>query len=381
MDYDRIRPVRFLTGFLSFCRLWPRDGPLPRQDWNNWRTYLMHAPFSILFMVLLWVEAMMSKDIEHLADVLLIGLSTTALAAKMVNNWRYAQVAQRILTEWSTSDQFELRSQREVDMWQFQHRRYTRVFIFYLMCSAGVIPFIVIHPLFDIPNRLPFWMWTPFDWQKTAYFWYPFIYQLITIPIVCLSNIFLDGVNWYMMLHLSLCLRMLGQRLSELRANGKDNDKLEEKFLELVHIHQSLKRQALDIETFISKSTFTQILVSSLTICFTIYTIQTSPVMQDINKFAAMLQYLLSMITQILLPSIYGNAVIDSANSLTSCLYHSDWPDMNPRMRRLILMFMVYLNRPLSLRAGGFFHVGLPLFTKTMNQAYSILALLLNMNK
>lgn len=88
--------------------------------------------------------------------------------------------------------------------------------------------------------------------------------------------------------------------------------------------------------------------------------------MQDLNKFAAMFEYLLAMVMQILLPSIYGNAVINSANSLTDSLYNCDWPDMNPRMRRFILMFMVYLNRPLSLRAGGFFHVGLPLFTKVV---------------
>jgi len=67
-----------------------------------------------------------------------------------------------------------------------------------------------------------------------------------------------------------------------------------------------------------------------------------------------------------MLPSIYGNAVIDSAHMLTDCMYNSDWPDMNPRIRQLILMFMVYLNRPMALKAGGFFHVGLPLFTKVV---------------
>ncbi|XP_016965617.1 putative odorant receptor 71a isoform X2 [Drosophila biarmipes] len=363
MNYDRIRPVRYLTGILEWWRLWPKKGSIPRPNWTNWRGYLLHIPFTMLFMVLLWVEAMMSRDIHHTADVLLIGLTTTALGAKMLNNWKYAHVAQGILNEWSTSDLFELKSKQEVDMWKFEHRRYSRVFIFYVMCSAGVIPFIVIQPLFDIPNRLPFWMWIPFDWHQPNLFWYPFIYEAITIPIVCICNITMDGVNWYMMLHLSLCLRMLGQRLSSLR---HDDRKLREKFLELVHVHRRLKRQALDIEDFISKSTFTQIL---------------SPVMQDLPGFAAMIQYLLAMIMQIMLPSIYGNAVIDSANMLTDCMYNSDWPDMNPRIRRLILMFMVYLNRPMTLKAGGFFHVGLPLFTKTMNQAYSLLALLLNMNQ
>ncbi|XP_017065730.1 putative odorant receptor 71a isoform X2 [Drosophila eugracilis] len=363
MDYDRIRPVRYLTGILEFWRLWPKKGSVSRPNWNNWQGYLLHVPFTLLFAILLWMEAMRSKDIQHTADVLLIGLTTTALWAKIINNWKYAHVAQGILNEWSTLDLFDLRNKQELDMWQYEHRRYSRVFVFYVMCSAGVIPWIVIQPLFDIPNQLPFWMWTPFDWNHPVLFWYPFIYQAITIPIVCVCNITMDGVNWYMMLHLSLCLRMLGQRLSSLK---HDEEQLREKFLELVHMHQRLKRQAQGIEAFISKSTFTQIL---------------SPVLQDLPGFAAMMQYLLAMIMQIMLPSIYGNDVINSANMLTDSLYNSDWPDMNPRMRRLILMFMVYLNRPMSLKAGGFFHIGLPLFTKTINQAYSLLALLLNMNQ
>ncbi|XP_043649980.1 putative odorant receptor 71a isoform X2 [Drosophila teissieri] len=363
MDYDRIRPVRYLTGFLKWWRLWPRKESVSIADWTNWQGYALHVPFTGLFVVLLWVEAIRSRDIQHTADVLLICLTTTALGGKMINNWKYAHVAQGILTEWSTCDLFELRSQPEVDMWRFEHRRFSRVFMFYCLCSTGVIPFIVIQPLFDIPNQLPFWMWTPFDWRQPVLFWYPFIYQAITIPVTCMCNITMDGVNWYMMLHLSLCLRMLGQRLGELQHDDKD---LREKFLELVQLHRRLKQQALGIESFISKSTFTQIL---------------SPVLQDLPGFAAMMNYLLAMIMQIMLPTIYGNAVIDSANMLTDSMYNSDWPDMNSRMRRLVLMFMVYLNRPVSLKAGGFFHIGLPLFTKTMNQAYSLLALLLNMNQ
>ncbi|XP_016980950.2 putative odorant receptor 71a isoform X1 [Drosophila rhopaloa] len=378
MEYDRIQPVRRLTGILSWWCLWPKNELDSRPNWTNWQGYLLHVPFTLVFVVLLWVEAIMSRDIQHTSDVLLICLTTTALGAKTLNNWKYAHVAQRILTEWSSSDLFELRSKPEVDMWKFEHRRFSRVSIFYAMCSGGVIPFVVIQPLFDIPNQLPFYMWMPFDYKQPTLFWYPFIYQAITIPVICICNITMDTVNWYMMLHLSLCLRMLGQRLSSLR---HDNEKLREDFLELVQIHQRLKQQALDIETFISKSTLTQILVSSLTICFTIYSMQMNPVMQDLSKFAAMIQYLLAMIMQIMLPSIYGNAVIDSASILTNSIYNSDWPDMNARMRRLILMFMMYLNRPMSLKAGGFFHVGLLLFTKTMNQAYSLLALLLNIDQ
>ncbi|XP_017040330.1 putative odorant receptor 71a isoform X2 [Drosophila ficusphila] len=363
MDYDPIRPVRYPTRVLEYCRLWPEKGSVLRPDWINWQGYLLHVIVTLIFVILLWVEAILSKDLEHTAEILLFCLTTTALVAKILNNWKNAHVAQNLLNEWSTLDLFKLKTKQEVDMWKFEHRRYSRVFVFYVMCSAGVIPFILIQPLFDVPNELPFAIWTPFNWHQKSLFWYPFIYEAIAIPILCACNITMDGVNWYMMLHLSLCLRMLGKRLSKLH---HDDIKLKDRFLELVLLHQKLKRQALDIENFISKSIFTQIL---------------SPIMQDLPGFAAMMQYLLSMVMQIMLPSIYGNAVIDSANMLTNSMYNSDWPDMSPQMRRLILMFMVYLNRPMSLWANGFFQIGLPLFTKVINQAYSLLALLLNMNK
>ncbi|XP_043065545.1 putative odorant receptor 71a isoform X2 [Drosophila bipectinata] len=363
MDYDLVRPVRLLTAILRVFRLWPKDDGLSGEDWANWKAYMLQVPFTLLFAAAMWVEVILSDDIQHTSDVLLICLTTTALGAKILNNWKLSHVAQRLLHEWSTQEQFKLRSLKEVEMFQFEHRRFTRVAISYIMCSFGVIPFICIQPLFDIPNKLPFYMWTPFDWHNPDLFWYPFIYQVITIPVICICNVTMDAVNWYFMLHLSLCFRILGERLSSLSHEDKN---VREKFLQLVRLHQDLKRQARDIETYVSKSVFTQIL---------------SPIKQDFGRFYGMLQYLSCMVIEILIPSIYGTNVTYSADKLPNALYNCDWPDMSPQMRRFVLMFMSYLNRPVSLRACGFFAVGLPLFTKTMNQAYSLLALLLNMKK
>ncbi|XP_022211359.2 putative odorant receptor 71a isoform X2 [Drosophila obscura] len=383
MDLDQIRPVRFLLRILGRFRLWPTTGgPRPQRGWTNWQGYLLHGGLTVLLTVLMWVEAILSTDMEHTVDVLLISLTMTALALKVLNNWSYAHIAQRILTEWSSEDRFRLKTLQEVDMWRIEHLRFSRVVCFYMMCSLGVVPVVVIPCLFAVPNRLPFWMWTPFDWQQPVSFWFAYIYQVVALPFLCVCNITMDLVNWYLMLHLSLCLRMLGQRLAALHPSGlqQGEEQLCAEFLELVCLHHRLKQQAIDIESCISKSTLFQILVSSLIICCTIYSMQMTPVMQDLGKFAAMVQYLFAMVMQILLPSIYGNEVTHSADKLTDALYSSAWPDVSPRLRRQILMFMIYLNRPMSLRAGGFFNVGLPMFTKVINQAYSLLALLLNMD-
>lgn len=111
MDYDRIRPVRFLTGVLKWWRLWPRKESVSTPDWTNWQAYALHVPFTFLFVLLLWLEAIKSRDIQHTADVLLICLTTTALGGKVINIWKYAHVAQGILSEWSTWDLFRAEEQ------------------------------------------------------------------------------------------------------------------------------------------------------------------------------------------------------------------------------------------------------------------------------
>ncbi|XP_017135212.1 putative odorant receptor 71a [Drosophila miranda] len=383
MDLDRIRPVRFLLRILRWSRVWPASGgPAPQRGWTNWEGYLLHSSLTLIFVVLLWVEAILSPDMEHTVDVLFFALTMTSMSVKVLNSWRYAHVAQRLLNEWSSADRFRLKTLQEADMWRIGHLRFNRVVGLYMMCSVGVIPVLVTPCLFAVPNKLPFSMWTPLDLQQPLGFWTAFSYQAVAIPFACLCDITLNLVNWYLMLHLSLCLRMLGQRLSALNRSGlqQEEEQLCAEFLELVSLHRRIKQQALDIESVISKSTFFQILVSSLVICCTVYSLKMTPVIQDMGKFAGLIQYCLSMVLEILSPSIYGNEVTQSADKLPEALYSSDWPDLSPRLRRLILMFMIYLNRSLSLRAGGFFYMGLPMFTKVMNQAYSMLALLFNMN-
>ncbi|XP_017955758.1 putative odorant receptor 71a isoform X1 [Drosophila navojoa] len=390
MGSDNIKGSRALVRNLKFCRLWPNRSSVTSSSTSASRirllelmkSFTLHFFVTFTFTAMMWIEAVSSEDFEHCTDVLFITLTMTSLVAKIFNNWHYAKIARNLLEEWSDSPQFEVHSGPERDMWEREQLRFLRFALLYCFCSLGVVPCIFISAAYNYPNELPFLVWVPFDWQKPAKFWCLYAYQLFAVPFTCLSNITSDLLNCYLMLYISLCFKMLGMRLSVLAPTGhRDSERqLRVQLLDLIRLHRRVKAQAEMIQIFISKSTLIQILLSAIILCLSIYRMQMLNVFQTPSIFLAMLEYLFAMTMQIYLPSIYGNDITRNADRLPTALYSCSWPDMSKPMRRLILCFMIYLNRPLVLRAGGFFEVGLPLFTKTMNQAYSLLALLLNVN-
>ncbi|XP_064544920.1 putative odorant receptor 71a [Drosophila montana] len=386
MSSDNIKGSRILVRILGFCGLWPSHGSSRSTKWisgcKRFQPLAIHFVLTFTFTAMMWIEALGSDDFEHCTDVLFITLTMTGLVSKIFNNWRHAHIARELLQEWSASQQFEVRAGPERDMWEHEQRRFSKVVLLYYVCSLGVVPCILISSAVNYPNELPFWVWVPFDWQHPAKFWYLFAYELFAVPFTCICNITMDLLNCYLMLYVSLCLQLLGMRMAALAPAGHGNSErqLVAQLVEVIALHRRVKSHAKKVQIFISKSTLIQILLSAVILCLSIYRLQMLNVLQSPGLFTAMTQYLFSMIMQIFLPSIYGNEITHNADQLPNALYSCQWPDMSKRMRRLILCFLIYLNRPMALKAGGFFEVGLPLFTKTMNQAYSLLALLLNVN-
>ncbi|XP_015031806.2 putative odorant receptor 71a [Drosophila virilis] len=386
MSSDNIKASRILVRILGFCGLWPSHGSSRSTKWipgcKRFQPLAIHFIVTFTFTAMMWIEALGSDDFEHCTDVLFITLTMTGLVAKIFNNWRHAHIARELLQEWSASRQFEVRAGQERDMWEREQRRFSRVVLLYSFCSLGVVPCIFISSAVNYPNELPFWVWVPFDWQQPTKFWYLFAYELFAVPFTCLCNITMDMLNCYLMLYISLCLQLLGMRMAALTPAGQGNSErqLFAQLVEVIRLHRRVKSHAKKIQIFISKSTLIQILLSAIILCLSIYRLQMLNVLQAPGMFAAMTQYLFAMTMQIFLPSVYGNEITHNADQLPNALYSCQWPDMSKRMRRLILCFFIYLNHPVALKAGGFFEVGLPLFTKTMNQAYSLLALLLNVN-
>lgn len=77
-----------------------------------------------------------------------------------------------------------------------------------------------------------------------------------------------------------------------------------------------------------------------------------------------MLQYVLIVSLQMFLPCYYANELTVESEKLGIHLYSCDWTGMSAANRHLIFLYMESLKKPLVLRAGNFFEIGIPIFSK-----------------
>ncbi|XP_073834484.1 odorant receptor 94a-like isoform X2 [Musca autumnalis] len=361
-SFDTLQKSRTLRKILAYVGLWTEA-----DEERAWRgialSLLIHVPLTFSYTILMWMDVYFSTDLPQATDVLYMALTETALVVKILSLLYYRNMARRMFNEWQNGEQFRLHSVMEKRMWRRSFSTFGIVFRWYITCSFSVVGCSFAAVLFLNTYKLPFPYWTPFDWNQPIYY--------------CT----LDMWQCYIMLHLATCYRLIAMRLQNL--NDKPNEgenSVKQDIIEIVQFEQEVKRTSKQCERIVSYPVLAQILLSALVLCFSLYRLQNANFWEDPGNFIALFQYAVCMTLQIFLPCYYANKLTVESSSLMDSAYNSNWMDMQLSDRRLLLQYMQYLNKPVILRASRFFYIGLPVFTKTMNNAYSFFALLLNMD-
>ncbi|KAM7348097.1 odorant receptor 94a-like [Cochliomyia hominivorax] len=342
---------------------------------------LVQLPSTFYLTISMWWIVLSSTDLNEASDILYIVLTETALLVKILSIWYNDKLIKSMFFEWQHNEMFELKTTEECVIWRDTMKVYNLITVNYIGCSLSVVGFGFAAVLFLSHYQLPFSYWLPFDWTDPLNYWYAYFYELITLPVACISNCTSDMFFCYMMQHLALQFKMAALRLEKLGfQNINTNRETTEKLLVVIKLHLKLKRMSRSCERIISYPICAQILLSAFILCFSLYRLQNINALEDPVSFLSLVQFVMAMILQIFLPCYFSNKLTTESSLLLNSIYNSKWYEMSPHNRKLILMFMQYLQEPVILKAGYFFHIGLPIFTKTMNNAYSFFALLLNMN-
>lgn len=117
-------------------------------------------------------------------------------------------------------------------------------------------------------------------------------------------------------------------------------------------------------ERVVSYPILAQILLSALVLCFSLYRLKNVNFLEDPANFAALVQYAVVMTLQIFLPCYYANVLTLESSRLVHSIYCCNWINMSFKNRRMITLYSMHLNEPVILRAGNFFDIGLPIFSK-----------------
>ncbi|XP_067633305.1 odorant receptor 94a-like [Eurosta solidaginis] len=382
MSLDEIGNYRLLIRTLRFLGAWPvANGTNTSLARCSYRCFQILLQFTFTFIItfLLWLNAIWSSNFDKAMGVLKYAVSGIVLNVKVLNTTYYAPMASELLHEFEISTALAPETNTEQELWCRAQRVYRRVIIIYLIASNSVLAIAFLAFFFVEPRQLPVDIWIPDALRKYS-LWPAYIYEVVAGPFSCVCNMCMDLFQCYLLLHLTLYLKLIGLRLERL-SESEENDETTKRLVKLIIMHRQVKRMIKCCEEIISVPVLTQITLSSLIICFTIYNLQNKSFAENPIDFLATMIYTCIMSLQILLPCYYANGITAQAERLSHQLYSCNWIDMSPYNRRLIFLFMRYLQQPIVLQAGNYFQIGLPIFTKTMNNAYTLLALILNVSK
>lgn len=74
-----------------------------------------------------------------------------------------------------------------------------------------------------------------------------------------------------------------------------------------------------------------------------------------IAEFVFYVGFVMTMLTQIFLPSYFGNEIYLKNAKLLTAVYASNWPDCSRKYRQLVFVYMELLNNPKQLMVGHMF--------------------------
>ncbi|XP_065354446.1 odorant receptor 94a-like [Calliphora vicina] len=384
---DRIFAVRGLLKLMKIMGMWQwkreytNESEFQKyQRLQNIQRFCIHLPITFTYITLMWLEVFLAPDLDQAGDVLYMSFTELALVVKVFNIWHYSMKACNFINELAYGEHFKLIRAEEVELWQRKQKQFRYLIVVFLTSSIFTITAGSVGVLFSDGHQLPFAYWVPFEWHKdNRNYWIAYLYSVFGIGVTAVTNVCMDMIGSYFLFHTSLLYQLVGLRLSHLKAAAEE-DVLKELRI-IFKFHKHVRRMTRECETLVSSYALSQIVLSAFILCFCGYRIQKINISENLGQFYSMLQFLFVMILEIFLPCYFANEITWNSSQLCTQVYSSEWLKFSVPTRKLVYLYMEFVKHPEKVKAGNYFDVGLPIFTKVMNNAYSFFALIMNVEK
>jgi len=291
-----------------------------------------------------------------------MSIAELALVTKILNIWHRRNKAASLINELQHDPAYNLRNAEEVQFWQQNQRGFKRIFYWYIAGSLFVAITGYISVFFQQEYELPFGYYVPFEWRTKERYFYAWGYNVVAMTLCCLSNILLDTLGCYFMFQIASLYRLIGMRLEALK--NAPEKKAKPELRNIFQLHAKVRRLTRQCEVLVSPYVLSQVVFSALIICFSAYRLVHMGFKQRPGLFVTTIQFVAVMILQIFLPCYYGNELTVHANALTNSVFGTNWLEYSVGTRKLLICYMEFLKRPVKVRAGVFFEIGLPIFVK-----------------
>lgn len=238
----------------------------------------------------------------------------------------------------------------------------------YSVLIAGVLPLVT--------HKLIFTMFKDNLINTELSFFIAAIYTLVDSFICCSINLSLDSMPVIFMSYAIAMLNQLSQRLEKIGEdqNVKANDpRYLKELIDCVKLHIKIKDLTQNIEKHFSVIILIQGLMSSIIFCTIMYNLS---MVEKISQVGVIFSYLTPMVLQIFMPCYFGQMLCDAFDRLNTSLYRSAWFVKDEKFKLSMKIVMENFNKRVNISTFGVFDVDLQTFTRIVNTAFSLYAVL-----
>lgn len=297
---------------------------------------------------------------------------------------------------------------RSLEKFKAREKQTNKIFQMYwgscLMATllGGLVPIITYLGNPYPPYKVAYKISAPIEYEQNI-FWFMCVSMYQWIDSLCFCGLMVAAdmlpvcflnAGWGL-------LEELSERIERILLENETSEDSLKKVQKCIEIHLKLRRFIKNSQKIFSMMILAQGSTSLIILCTNTFVLSTvsnnvqlkiiiieswqisqqiSP-LRKLSVFIRLASYMIPMVLQIFIPSYFGNEISFISNELSMRLFHCNWLTTDGKFRAALKIFMENTKPPMEVSvAGGVFQVNLQTFLRVCNSAYSVYALLKNIN-
>ncbi|XP_052739367.1 odorant receptor 13a-like [Bicyclus anynana] len=229
----------------------------------------------------------------------------------------------------------------------------------------------------------PYDAWYPFDklkWYAVAYIWESFM----TATVVAVFGI-TDVIHASYVGFTCMELKLLGNCLEEIispddvanlcdeRNSNEIHRNVVRKLKIIIAKHNFLAKISSELDIILGDAMLFNYFIGSIFICLTAFTFTVVDVSYKRMRYFLMF---MSFIIEIFNQCLLGQVLTDHSKYITKAIYFSDWPYASPEAKKLMLMFIMWTQKPFELTGKGYIVMNMNSYSSICSTSYQCYNLL-----
>ncbi|KAF9413437.1 hypothetical protein HW555_008329 [Spodoptera exigua] len=265
-----------------------------------------------------------------------------------------------------------------------------RLCLFFLTSATTTCTLWAMIPLFDDASKrsFPFRIWMPVTPLKSPDYELGYLYQMVSIYISAFLFISVDSVAVCMIMFGCAELEIIMDKIQMIQSIFDSNQsdegrkeviKMNNKLLdECIKQHQMVGRLIQLCEDTYHANIFFQLSGTVAIICN--IGLRISIVEKNSVQFFSMLNYMVTMLSQLFLYCWCGHELTIRSENLREWLYQCPWYEQDTKFKRSLFIAMERMKKPIIFKAGHYISLSRPTFVAILRCSYSYFAVLNRVN-